>query len=215
MIERLGYLISSHAAYQAPLQRLLASMERGGVDRDDVVVVSGGHPLGVTTITFGGVVCHEESHNSYDYTALINFVTDYGIWYNPAWSHVFLLHDTMELGQDSDRLIRQADPALDAVAVWGGECNLCLYRVDYLLSRRDDILALKDCTKLEAVQAEGFLWRSLPDARRGAYPGDIQIHGAGQIFGGANRQPITYTGVGITKYKANWGQSWPPNVVTP
>lgn len=210
MIERdsLGYLISTVEGYEGPLQRLLASMP----PLAGVAVVTGRSGQRVTN-TARTQVYITVPHNSYDYTALIDLIEHPHSY--PAWSHVFLLHDTMELGTDSDTLIRQADPALDCVAVWGGECNLCLYRVDYLMRRRDAILALKDCTKLRAVEAEGFLWRSCPEDRRGVYPGTIQIHGAGQIFGGANRQPITYTGVGITKYKANWGQAWPPNVVTP
>ena len=210
MIERLGYLISSHAAYQAPLQRLLATM-RGCLATKDVVAVIAAHPArSIHQILVRQI---HVPHNSYDYTALIDFVEHARSY--PAWSHVFLLHDTMELGPDSDRLIRNADPSLDVLAVWGGECNLCLYRVDYLLSRRDAILALKNCTKLQAVESEGFLWRQLPSERRGVYPGDIAIGDEQPIYGGAARVPVTYTGVGITKYKANWGQLWPPSVVQP
>jgi len=212
MIDRLGYLISSHKGYEAPLERLLSSM-RNVVDDDDITIVAGGHDIpGV--MLYGPILPYVAvTHNSYDYTALIDVAE------TPAryarWDLVFLLHDTMELGADSDRLIRQADPALDCVAVWGGECNLCLYRVDYLLSKRQAILALKDCTKLDAVTAEGFLWRQLPPDRRGVYPGGIDIEYTQPIYGGVERQRVMYTGVGITKWKANWGQVWPPNVVTP
>lgn len=208
MIETLGYLISSHVAYQAPLQRLLLSLPTA---RDAVAIVGGHVAYAERQII---VRQYEVPHNSYDYTALIDLV-EHRDWYPARWSHVFLLHDTMELSPDSDRLIRQADPTLDAVAVWGGECNLGLYRVDYLLSRRDDLLALKDCTKLRAVEHEGFLWRTCPEDRRGTYPGGIDIDYAQPIYGGVERQKVTYTGVGIIKYKANWGQTWPPSVVTP
>ncbi len=211
MIERLGYLISSHKDYVAPLARLLASMQN--IHRPLIAVVSGGHAeTSHAHATDGALVCCV-THNSYDYTALIDFVEhpdDY-----PDWSHVFLLHDTMELGMDSSASIRQADPSLDSVAAWGGECNLALYRVDYLLRRRDAILALKDCTKLQAVEAEGFLWRSLPPDRRGVYPGGIDIDYTQAVYGGMERQRVVYTGVDITKWKANWGQLWPPTVVTP
>ncbi len=209
MIERLGYLISSHKDYEAPLQRLLASLPGTA----DALVVVGGYAqrrlVEVTDRTHYVVV----DHNSYDYTALIEFVEHPATY--PAWSHVVLLHDTMELGPHADRLIRQADPARDSVAAWGGECNLALYRVDYLLRRRVEILALRNCTKLQAVEAEGFLWRSLPDGRRGSYDGGIDIGPTKAIYEGAERQAVHYLSVDIVKHKANWGQTWPPSVVTP
>lgn len=204
----LGYLISTVAGYEGPLERLLASMP----PLADVAVVSGrgGH----RTASEGFSHVHiTVPHNSYDYTALIDLVEHPRSY--PSWSHVFLLHDTMELGPNADALIRQADPALDAVAVWGGECNLALYRVDYLLSRRDEILALKDCTKLRAVEVEGFLWRSCPEARRGTYPGGQEITDPTTAYSGAQRRRIYYAGVDLIKWQANWGQAWPPNVVTP
>lgn len=207
MIDRLGYLISTHRDYDAPLQRLLCSMKDRSFSELGVVV--GGYE--VPDRWFGFV--HQVDHNSYDYTALIDYVEHPESY--PAWSHVFLLHDTMELGPNADQLIRQADPTLDATAVWGGECNLALYRADYLHSRRDELLSLKDCSKLRAVEVEGFLWRTLGDDRRATYPGERQQSEVESPYGGAQRQRIYFAGVDMVKYKANWGQTWPPNVVTP
>jgi len=210
MIERLGYLMSSCAGYETPLQHLLTHIPPNIATRDCRAVVGGYRERSTHQIITQQIFV---AHQSFDYTALVDLVEHADEY--PAWSHVFLLHDTMELSPDSDQLIRTADPSLDCVAVWGGECNLALYRVDYLLSKRQAILALKDCTKLDAVTAEGFLWRQLPPERRGTYPGGIDIAYAEPIYGGVERQRVMYTGVGITKWKANWGQVWPPNVVTP
>lgn len=209
MIERLGYLISSHKGYEAPLARLLASLP----ETAEAIVVVGGYAerraLEVTDHT-----CYiTTNHNSYDYTALIDFVDRPGAY--PAWSHVFLLHDTMELGPQADAIIRSADPEKDATAPHGAECNLGLYRVDYVLERRHDLWALRNCTKLQAVEVEGFLWRSLPEHRRGSFEGDQQTGEPSAAYGGAPRQRVYYAGVDIVKWKANWGQTWPPNVVTP
>src|SRR5262249_60625040 len=118
MIDRLGYLISSHRNYQAPLFRLLQSM--AAIDHNHIVVVSGGHATEERRMWHNPIV--HVAYNSYDYTALIDFVEHLEAY--PAWSHVFLLHDTMELGPNADTLIRQADPDKDVIAVWGGECNL-------------------------------------------------------------------------------------------
>lgn len=207
---KLGYLISSHIAYQAPRERLLASM--AGIDPAQIIVVVGGAALSAD-IPGPGIRHVFVPYTAFEYTALIDYVEhpdDY-----PDWSHVFLLHDTMELGPDADRLIRAADPDLDAVAVWGGQCNLALYRVDFLHRRALFITALKNCTKLAAVESEGMLWRSLSPDRRGTYGGECIDEGVAIVYGGAARRAERYTGVDIVKYKANWGQTWPPSVVTP
>jgi hypothetical protein len=210
MIERIGYLISSHTAYQAPLQRLLMAMPSTIATRDIVAVVGGCAERARRQIIVRQI---EVEHTSYDYTALIDLVEHPESY--PAWSHIFLLHDTMELGPRADQLIRAADPEKDATAAWGGECNLALYRADYLHRRRDELRSLKDCTKFRAVQVEGFLWRTLSDERRGIYAGDITIGEPEKVYGGTARQRVYYAGVDVVKWKANWGQTWPPNVVTP
>jgi hypothetical protein len=183
------------------------------IPRRAIVAVIGGYPAPGWRVEPRRVVTHHATHNSYDYTALISLL-EYPDAY-PNWTHVFLLHDTMELGPGSDRLIKQADPALKATAVWGGECNLALYRVDYLLSCRAQLFGLKNCSKQYAVDMEGFLWRQLPETERGSYPGGIAIGDVSAPYGGAGRQRVYYSGVDLIKWKANWGQIWPPSVVTP
>ena len=209
MIESLGYLISSHIGYEAPRERLLASMR----DLPITNVVIGGYNLR-SGYYRSGVAHISADHNSYDYTALIDFVehpADY-----PDWSHVFLLHDTMELGPNADRLIRAVDPQWPAVAVWGGQCNLGLYRADYVRQCLPQLLGLKNCSKAYAVEMEGFLWTQLPKDERGVYGGTIEVSEEYPVYGGAPRRREYYTAVDVTKYKANWGQPTPPGgVVTP
>jgi len=206
MSNRVTYLISSCKGYEAPLARLLASLP---ADAHAFVVV-GGHERRRPRLS-ASIAHVEVSHNSYDYTALIEYIE--GDW--TFFDHLFLLHDTMELGPDAARLIHQAPANAKATAVWGGECNLGLYRADYLHECRAQILGLKNCSKRYAVEMEGFLWRQLPESERASYPGDIAIGEAEQAYAGAERQRVHYAGVDITKWKANWGQTWPPSVVTP
>lgn len=204
------YMVSTCKGYEGPLDVLLHSMRTSGIDPRAITVVSGGHAAPGRRF-WTSVPIYEVPHNSYDYTALIELVEMNG-WID---RHLFLLHDTMELGPDSDRLIRAADPMMDATAVWGGECNLALYRVDYLMQCRAQLFGLKNCSKHYAVEMEGFLWRQLPDDRRGVYPGGIAIGEASAPYGGVARQCVRYEGVDLIKWKANWGQIWPPSVVTP
>lgn len=203
----IGYLISSHIDYSAPRLRLLESTR--GINPNRIVVVVGGCPAETRRMWHHPIV--EVTHNSYDYTALIDYVEHADTY--PDWSHLFLLHDTMELGPDADYLIGQADRSKKAVAVWGGQCNLMLLRADYVRQCEAQLLGLKNCSKRYAVEMEGFLWRHLPESERGIYAGDCQQLGVEQTYGGAERLREYYSGVDITKYKANWGQ--PGEVVVP
>lgn len=192
---RVGYLVSSHVSYAAPRAHLLRTL--GGLSYR--VVIGEGGPRAVTA---EGVAV---PYRAFDYTALIDYAEhpeDY-----PDWTHVFLLHDTCEAGPDMDRLVHTADPQARATAVWGGQCNLALYRADELRARAADLAALKGCTKTQSVAREGFLWRTLPPAERGHYAGGCVEGLPVPVYGGALRMPEHYTGVDLIKYKANWGQN--------
>lgn len=191
-----GYLISSHISYDAPRAHLLRSM--GAIDALRVLVAVGG----CDTDARDGLTLAVR-HNSFDYTALIAFLE---LEASPAWSHVFLLHDTMEFRPSTDHLISAAPADAPAVAVWGGFCNLGLLRVDYLRSRATEVLSWRNCTKAEAVNAEGVLWRTAPPPHY-QYPGTCHEIGTARPYGGAERVVEHYTGIDLVKYKANWGQN--------
>lgn len=194
MIKSLCYLISSNASYAEPLKRLRRSMS---LDYEAFIVVGGCKNVGWV----GDY--RMVSHDSFDYTALIDFV-DSDFDFKP--SHVFLLHDTMEFTPETDALIRQADPDMDATAaVDGGQCNLCLFRTDYLMTKREQILKMRNCTKLEAVQFEGVLWKDAP--KRAVYPNaTVDVLGEEKVYGGLPRRIEFYRSVGIRKFKASYGQ---------
>lgn len=153
-----------------------------------------------------GPIFHEDvwrlGHNSFDYTSLIALIGGF----LPPSEHVFLLHDTMEFTPETDALIRQADPEMDATAaVDGGQCNLCLFRTDYLMSKRKEIWNMKACSKLEAVQFEGVLWKDAP--KRALYPNStVDVLGEEKVYGGLPRRIEFYRSVGIKKFKASFGQ---------
>lgn len=149
--------------------------------------------------------------NSFDYSAIIGVIEnriDVG-------DHVVLLHDTMEVTPETPSLIEQADPHSGAVAAFGGQCNLGLYRMDYLMARRSDILAMKNCTKKQAIDFEGRLWRECPTKTH--FPnGQCIVEGKGRPYGGAERITELYTALMIRKFKANYGATNESNyVLTP
>lgn len=200
-----GYLISSHQRYVLARDRLLASMQTHGIDLARVVVVEGGHtgpgvdrnPQSATRI--------RATHTSYDYTGPIGWLEHTDAI--PARLFWFWLHDTCLVGPETDARIRQADPCRLATAVWGGQCNLMLVATAALQGARDWLLRLKHCTKRQAIDAEGRLWRDLPGAARASYGGDCRAGNPVQPYGLAWRIPEYYTAIDLVKYKANWGQN--------
>lgn len=203
MIDSVGYIISSNINYEQPLQYLLNSMSN--VDR---MVVIGGfnsrHASSDKRLVW-------VSHNSYDYTGIIEFLEHTFDFH----SHVFMLHDTMEFGEKTDELIRTADPEMYVTSVWGGQCNLGLYRVDYLLSLKNTILSWKNCSKQDAIKYEGLLYELCPIEHRQSYPGTYSVIGEDSVYGGESRIIEYYDGVQIKKYKANWGQKGSGEIIRP
>lgn len=203
MINPPTYLISSHISYLDALRRLLSTMNHieprrkwvyiGGADRQRIVCVN-------------GLPCFEVDHNSFDYTALIEWAARAN-----GNSHVFLLHDTMEFGADSDALIRQADPDMEATAAYpGGQTNLVCYRTDYLLGKYEYIQSLRNIPKLGAIQHEGRLW-SMTEKRACYANARVTTTDAGNPYGGAHRLCETYHAVDIRKLKANYGKTMSPD----
>jgi hypothetical protein len=209
MIPAVTYLISSHVGYAQPAQRLVESMRRNGVERFKVAIADCGVADLKAWRELPGVLRLGDpvvpvAHNSFDYTAAIAAVDGR---FGPLGDHVFLLHDTMEFGPATDRLIRTADPACPVTAVYGGQCNLLLLRTDYLRAQADWLRTLRNCSKEQAIAAEGELWRRCPEHLRGHYPDSpCLVVGEGTPYGGATRIQEFYPAIDLTKWKANWGQ---------
>lgn len=194
------YLISSHRKYKEPLERLLRSMSYINPERKFVAI--GGCDDRHMAVNLGALTLNVE-HNSFDYTALIEVLEHPPV----GFSHVFLLHDTMEISPETDALIDRADPTMDAVAAYpGGQCNLCLFRTDWLMRNRDRILAMRNCTKDEAVKFEGVLFKDAP--RQAVFPNaECRVLSEAPVYeGGLKRRTELYTSVQILKFKSSWGQ---------
>lgn len=203
-----AYLISSHVNYQEPLRRLLKSMDY--VPGNRKIVVIGGSQRDLYWPSVGALpTLFEVTQNSFDYTAIIAYLNAFTfVGPNPPHSHVFLLHDTMEISPETDALIAQADPEMDATAAHeNGQCNLALFRVDYLLKNRERIMAMRNCSKSRAVEFEGVLWRDA--ARRAVYHNyGCTVEAESPVYaGGLVRRTELYPSVMIRKFKASWGQS--------
>lgn len=194
----IAYIINSHVSYSTPLKTLLASMH--GV-KNVFVYVAGAELTSHAVIdnhTFYYV-----QHNSFDYTGLIEFV-QHPI---PFITHVFCLQDTMVFGANSSWLIKQVDPMADATAAFGGQCNLVLYDVRYLLSKKDEIISRRNLSKAESIQREGELWRTAVN-RQYYHNSSYKTFSIHRPYGtDVPRMLEYYTAVDIHKYKSCWGQN--------
>ena len=198
------YLISTYRGNEEALGRLLRSMEYISPERK-IVVCGGCTNAGYCARTSAqlGVRYFRATHNSFDFTALIEGLS--GEFELPA--RVFTLHDTMELTDRADELINAVDTSRDAVAAFFGQCMLVSFSREYLLARADDILSWRDCSKDAAIAAEVRLWADCATAA--LYPGyGCQVTGRVPIDR-AERLREFYPGVGVVKWKAHWGPHAP------
>ncbi|NJO30622.1 MAG: hypothetical protein HC874_26080 [Richelia sp. SL_2_1] len=182
-------------------------MIKYNVNINNIMVVFGGNKDSMIMNPSNGVIRINTTHNSFDYTAIIEFLELEFFFEYKNYSHIFTLHDTMEFGNSTDKLIKTANPDMWCTAVWGGQCNLMLLKTEYIIQSKDLILSWKNCTKGDAIKYEGELFRLCPENKRTAYPGTYEILGTQKPYNGVDRLVEYYTGIDLKKYKANYGQT--------
>jgi len=200
----IGYIISSNIRYQKPLEKLLNSMISYGVKPANIFVAVGGSEVDRTVIDGRW---YERSHNSFDYTGLIELIL-----HTPDFpEYIMTLQDTTEFTEHThDLILNGINVENDGTAVYGGQCNLVVYRYSYLLEQRDYILSHRDMSKLHSIQTEGELWRMIPDNKRGHYNNstmDVLSYEFYPYGTGIPRIVERYNAIQLLKYKANYGQS--------
>lgn len=210
----IGYIISSHARYAIPLGKLLMSMAYIGYGKPFIYMVIADSEYDQRMV-FENTIIRHVTHNSFDYTGLIEFVQERP--YFP--DHIFTLQDTMEFSDATHDLIMDGiDPDAYATAVYGGQCNLVAYRYDYLLARDDFILAQRNHSKQESILHEGALWKTAPDNKRGHYNNShLYVKPDYEYPYGTDVPRLVeyYTAIQLIKYKANHGQNMHNLIVEP
>ncbi len=211
MIDDVTYIINTHAKYTLPLEKLLDSMLY--IPKDRIILVVAGSGLDKAVDLGNGIRMHMVTHNSFDYTGAIALL-DQDI---PTADHIFFLQDTMEFGFNTDYLIRQANGYALATAVFGGQCNLVLYRRDYLFNPVvvDFIQQRRNLSKLESVHFEGALWKGLDKGKDHYRDATCEIQGEGTPYSDIPRIKEYYGAIDLIKWKANYGQNMHNMIVTP
>jgi hypothetical protein len=201
MIKDVTYIINTHGKYSIPLERLLDSMSYVPKHRI-VVVVAESKVRDEILVLPNGIRMVHVPHNSFDYTGAIS------LFERPVETepYVFFLQDTMEFGMNTDYFVRKIPIEADAIAAFGGQCNLALYKRSYLESKKDFILARKDMTKLESIMYEGTLWK-IADHKVSYHNSTMEVQGSGNPYGGAERIKEYYAAIDLIKWKANYGQN--------
>lgn len=194
-----GLLITSHKNYTAPLLCLLATAERFA----SRLIVSGGHEVRSESMLRGCQVVKAD-HDSYDYTALIEVVTHPELV--DGLTHVLCVQDTMELGALTHELCLLADPLAEATAAAGGQCNLVLYRIEYLRQQADFILQRRCCTKHDSIRDEGAVWKMATYRHEFPFAGCVNLP-LGYPYSDVPRLKEYYPSLQVVKWKANYGQN--------
>lgn len=201
------YIINTHCSYTLPVERLLISMKNIN-PRNIIAVVAQCAEYKYLELD-SGMQIYNVMHNSFDFTGAITLF-DYNI---RTHDHILFLQDTMELGNNSDTLIRNA-PDGPAISVFGGQCNLILFKRTYLEHHRKWILERRNLSKLESIQYEGMLWKMTSEHI--SYPDScMEILGVDNPYSGAERIKEYYSAIDLIKWKANYGQNMHSMILHP
>jgi hypothetical protein len=181
------------------------------IDPQDIYIFEGGHTERWTEVLHG--ITHiRVAHNSFDYTALIDIVEN-----ELKSDYWFLLHDTCKAGPDFGKLVRDlpaGDP--DVVCMLNshpGTMNICAYKYSYLLSKKEEILELKntnyedlDEAKRKATKAENTLQEGYVLYHPELFSENLKA-GVPSIYmdDGISRNERYFRNLDITKYQANFG----------
>ena len=183
------------------------------IDKEDIVIFEGGHRER-SIEDYNGILYIKVAHNSFDYTALIDIIEN-----ELESNYWFLLHDTCKAGPNFGQLVKdlpEGEP--DVVCMLNahpGTMNICAYKYSYLLSKKKEILELKNtdyedldgakrkATKAENTLQEGYVLYhpelfevSLNERIPSIYKDD-----------GINRNERYFKNLDLTKYQANYGNS--------
>lgn len=208
MIKDVTYIINTHSRYILPLENLLESMSY--IPKDRIIVVCAESGKDEVLIFDNGMRVVFEYHNSFDYTGAISLLQR-DLKTAP---YIFFLQDTMEFGMNTDYFIKKAPTNVPCVAAFGGQCNLVLYKRDYLEHHKDWILQRENMSKLDSIHHEGKLWHM--SSELASFPNStMQVLGSGNPYGGAERIKEYYDAIDLIKWKANYGQNMHNMIVHP
>jgi hypothetical protein len=201
-----GYIINStNKYYERTLPLLINSMIESNISVNDIYIYIG-DCLSNTSGVYMGCKTFFTDHNSFDYTAFIEFCNNPILEYE-QW---FYLHDTCEVDLNFKNLVENNyDNNMDVMYfrnAFIGMCNIGMIKHEYLIKNKDYFNTLKNCNKTTAVKEEGHIFKIAKNKK--CYPNEEIVSYEDNTYKSNIKRIVEYyKHIGVKKYKANWGQS--------
>lgn len=200
--------------YKLSLPIIIESLLSCGIEKSQIYIFNAGFSEDKTE-EIDGITHYYLSHNSYEYSALIEIVEKQLI--SEYW---FLIHDTCKVGPKFKELLYNIpDSKAEKLAIKNSPAmSIGSYRYDYLLSLSDKLLSIKNTDYSEGslqkwkswgVLNEDFiLWKSNPQPLIYNDNKNWNIVAYENWYGtNTTRRTEYYPSLDIFKNKSNWGQS--------
>lgn len=201
--------------YKLSLPIIIESLLRSGIEKSQIYIFNAGFTEDKTE-EIDGITHYYLSHNSYEYSALIEIVEKRLI--SEYW---FLIHDTCKVGPKFKELLYNIpDSKPEKLALKDSPAmSIGTYRYDYLLTLSDKLLSIKNTDYSEGalqrwkrwgVPNEDFiLWKSTPQPHIYNNNKNWNIVAYENWYGtNTTRRTEYYPSLDIYKNKSNWGQSF-------
>lgn len=201
--------------YKLSLPIIIESLLSSGIEKSQIYIFNAGFTEDKRE-EIDGITHYYLSHNSYEYSALIEIVEKQLI--SEYW---FLIHDTCKVGPKFKELLYNIpDSKPEKLALKDSPAmSIGTYRYDYLLSLSDKLISIKNTDYSEGalqrwkrwgVPNEDFiLWKSTPQPLIYNNNKNWNIVAYENWYGtNTTRRTEYYPSLDIYKNKSNWGQSF-------
>lgn len=213
----IGYLVGSHVVYQHEcIPTLLDSMAVNGIDRNRIVITVNGSNEEHQFIQRGILFVFRKPELGSHFIPVV----DQDLGPKMGVTHWFYLNCTSRCGPRFKELVEKGfDPEADATLAGpyipvnnrgtGGRAinDLCMYRHDYLMSQKAEIMSQNDMTVLQSIcEYEGLLYALAP--KQAQYPNiDYKTEWPPKDIYGTGTGRITeyFAAIDWYRYKKNWG----------
>jgi hypothetical protein len=199
---------------------IIPSLLQNGIPKDEIFVFIAGCSEYSEKIV-DGIVQYELTHNSYEYSPLIEICER-----EHESEYWFLIHDTCKVGKNFKRLLYNIPPDRPSKIALGNSpvMSIGAYRFDYLLSVKERLYEIKNTDySIESMRRwkdwgapneDYILWKTAPPpAVYGNHGMEILDH---ENWYGTNtiRRTEYFHSLDIYKNKSNWGQSFGNMILT-
>lgn len=207
MNRKIAFVISSHiGSYQITSKLLIDDFKRNNMNLEDIFFYVGGYNEN-SIEEIDGLKIRKVKHNSIDFTGAISIIEDNITEY----THFFLLHDTIKLGDNFYKLISKYNYDNAKLTSDDVSMNMGLYSYEYLQNKKKEILNFKNTDyspdsiqkfKKMNVNTEDFIFKDVKDSlnkspRKNSQPIDYYEKGVPRII-------EYYEDIDFYKIKANW-----------